>query len=110
MSDYRFCRTCDTYRWRGHTCYPMYECRASDAMGGDDDRWTPVNAYDEEAAAARFVEEYDEGGDYPYLSAGSGEVLVRRGDERWSVFIEAESRPHYSARSMPQPITQEDSA
>jgi hypothetical protein len=96
MSDWGKCKTCSSYGWLGsHKCDPVWEAR----IYGDGDDWYEVHASDAEDAAARFAEEYDQGGDYDIIKRGSAEVEVRKQGEEVIQLIDvtAESVPQYSA-------------
>lgn len=116
-----WCRNCGEYIYestaalhgRLHQCPPEWELIAEDelehiSVPGRTCRppeWTLVYAYDEEAAAEKWAEEYDCNGDYAIVGGSPAVVYTRKvADEdfigptrarRWSV--SGESRPHYSA-------------
>ena len=74
-----------------------FKCRIPDYHGDDDDSWQEVDAYDEQAAAEKLVEETDiesadgmsEEMDVEVLMPGSGRI------ENFVVY--GETRPHYNA-------------
>lgn len=98
MSDFKKCPTCQKHDFLSrHKCAPAWEAR----VFGDGDEWNEVHGWDAEDAAAKFAEQYDEGGDYDIIRRGSAEIEVRKqGDEAITlVDISAESVPQYSAHA-----------
>ncbi len=107
MSNWGNCPNCHEYdvltgsAFIVHKCKPAWECRMESM---DEDDWRKVHAYDDESAAERFAERYDqESGDYNIIANGGDGyfVLVRKlgGDEVNRFAISAENVPHYSAIS-----------
>lgn len=99
-SDYATCQKCGGWGRRDmHVCPPLWDWR--ETMNFGDDEWQEVRARDEESAAAKATELYDQGGDY-YLIRNSGDnvvIMVRNQKTgevtHWSCY--GESVPQYYA-------------
>lgn len=89
------CKTCRKWGWTDrHQCPPLWLV----AFDGDD-QWFQVYAADAERAASEGAEQVDCENEYWIVRNGSAQALVKRNedDEPEAFFVEAETRPHYSA-------------
>lgn len=77
-----------------HQCPPTWKVRFADEMAQDG---RAILARDAEQAAEDFCHRYDSDMDYTIISNGEATLIVERDGVEVRVFIEAESRPHYSA-------------
>lgn len=103
IKDHRRCTTCGEWGWfnrpsLNHVCAPRWEARLYEPRFQED--WREVFAHDIEAAAAKFCEIYDQGGDYDILRRRSAEVEVRKYDTGKIVIVDirADSVPQYYGR------------
>lgn len=99
------CQRCKEYKVLADTCYcKRFECAQPWQGAVSPCNFSPVWAYDAEAAAEKYAEECDQDGEYTILKNGSAEIWVQDADgvcTRWS--IEAESEPQYHAHQLEFP-------
>ena len=94
-----WCKDCEDYMLypSSHVCPPMF---LSELIDGYSEAH-PTRAHNAQAAAEKFCELHDAGGDYDIISTGEAEVRVtdpRTGEVTlWD--ITAESVPSYSANA-----------
>ena len=101
MGEWRRCPVCGEHGSfsmvynKDHVCAPTWEARIFTRKY--EEEWIEVHANDEEQAAAKFCEQYDQNGEYDIVRRGGEEIEVRKseGAEIVLVNVEAETVPHY---------------
>ena len=95
-----WCPKCDNFMLfpNSHRCPPEFVCEPADTKGYGEGYEQTICASDAEAAAEKFCEQWDAGGDYDIIRGGEFEVKVTdRGGDVTYWHIVAESVPSYSA-------------
>lgn len=104
MSDkeysYTICPVCQGFsRSDMHVCPPLWDWRETTNFG--DDEWQEVRARNEETAAEKAAELYDQDGDYYLIRNSGGNIIIMVRNQKtgevthWS--CHGESLPHYYA-------------
>lgn len=96
---YERCKKCDHWGFSDtHRCPPEFEWRCADY---GDDEWRELFARDEDAAATKAAEKYDEEGEYHLIRDESHSVMIQVRNPRTGKVLtyrcRGESVPQYHA-------------